>query len=66
MPTDATPSAVIRPADSADAGGIAALVEEAYTPWIAAVGRRPRPMDDDYKARCAKGQAWLLELDGEQ
>ncbi|TDH58011.1 GNAT family N-acetyltransferase [Dankookia rubra] len=65
MSTDVTPSAVIRPAGSADAGCIAALVQEAYTPWIAVIGRRPRPMDDDYEARCAKAQAWLLELDGE-
>jgi ribosomal protein S18 acetylase RimI-like enzyme len=65
MPTDARPSAVIRPADLADAGGIAALVEDAYAPWVAVVGRRPRPMDDDYGARCAKGHAWLLELDSE-
>ncbi|MGK7871429.1 GNAT family N-acetyltransferase [Falsiroseomonas sp. E2-1-a20] len=44
-------------------GNIAAIVDKAYTRWIAAVGRRPRPMDDDYEARCAKGQAWLLEAD---
>jgi ribosomal protein S18 acetylase RimI-like enzyme len=53
------------PANPADAAAIAALVEEAYTPWVAAVGRRPRPMDDDYGARCVKGHAWLLELDRE-
>ena len=53
----------IRAARSEDAASIAAIVQRAYTPWISVVGRRPRPMDDDYEARCAKGHAWLLEVD---
>src|SRR4051812_7323033 len=56
------PSETIRPARPDDAAGILAIVENAYTPWIAVVGRRPRPMDDDYEARCAKGHAWVLEV----
>jgi GNAT superfamily N-acetyltransferase len=52
---------VIRRAVPADAPALAALVERAYAPWVPLVGRRPMPMDDDYAARCAAGQAWLLE-----
>jgi GNAT superfamily N-acetyltransferase len=33
-------------------------------PWVPVIGRRPMPMEDDYAARCAAGQAWLLERDG--
>ena len=64
MPSGTTPSRSIRHARPDDAERIAAIVEQAYTPWIAVVGRRPRPMDDDYVARCAKGHCWLLEDDG--
>jgi ribosomal protein S18 acetylase RimI-like enzyme len=40
---------------------LSALVQRAYTPWVEVLGRRPVPMGDDYEARCAAGQAWLLE-----
>jgi GNAT superfamily N-acetyltransferase len=54
----------IRCAETAEAGAVAALVERAYAPWVAVIGRRPAPMDDDYAARCAAGQAFVLERDG--
>ena len=54
----------IRRATAAEAPAVAALVQRAYAPWIAAVGRRPAPMDDDYAARCAAGQTFVLERDG--
>ncbi len=54
----------IRRATAAEAPAVAALVQRAYAPWIAAVGRRPAPMDDDYAARCAAYQAFVLERDG--
>jgi GNAT superfamily N-acetyltransferase len=43
---------------------LAALVERAYGPYVPLIGRRPMPMDDDYGARVAAGQAWVLERDG--
>ena len=52
---------MIRRAEPEDAAALAALIVRAYTPWIAVIGRRPRPMDDDYAVRCAAGHAWLLE-----
>ena len=54
----------IRRATAVDWPAVTALVQRAYGPWIAAVGRRPAPMDDDYAARCAAGQAFVLERDG--
>ena len=55
----------IRLANLDDVAVLTSLVDEAYTPWIETVGRRPRPMDDDYHARCKEGQAWLAEQDAE-
>jgi len=40
-----------------------ALVRAAYAPWVPVIGREPFPMTDDYPARVAAGEAWLLETD---
>jgi ribosomal protein S18 acetylase RimI-like enzyme len=52
---------VIRPARAAEAPALAALVARAYAPWVPVIGRRPGPMEDDYAARIAAGQAHALE-----
>ena len=54
----------IRPARPGEAPHLAALVGRAYGPWVPIVGRRPFPMDDDYAARIAAGEAWVLEAAG--
>ena len=54
----------IRRARPEEAAQLAALVERAYAPWVPVVGRRPKPMDDDYGARIAAGEAWVLEEAG--
>lgn len=54
----------IRRATAAEWPAVTALVQRAYAPWIAAVGRRPAPMDDDYAARCAAGDVFVLPIDG--
>lgn len=59
-----TSHAAPRPATPDDAAAVAALVERAYAPWVAVIGRRPAPMDDDYVARCRAGQVFCLEGDG--
>jgi ribosomal protein S18 acetylase RimI-like enzyme len=48
------------PARPGDADAIAALVERAYGPYQESLGVRPLPMDDDYDARVASGQAWVV------
>lgn len=54
----------IRPARPEEAPLLAALVERAYAPWVPIIGRRPFPMQDDYAARIAAGEAWVLEEAG--
>ena len=55
---------MIRRARPGEAPLLRALVERAYGPWVPVVGRRPMPMDDDYEARVAAGEAWVLEEAG--
>ncbi len=52
---------MIRPARPEEAPLLAAIVERAYGPWVPVIGRRPFPMQDDYAARIAEGEAWVLE-----
>ncbi len=46
----------IRPAVPSDEPAIRACAEEAYTPYIAAIGRKPAPMVADFKAQIAADQ----------
>ncbi|KAA2211782.1 GNAT family N-acetyltransferase [Teichococcus oryzae] len=59
-PSDPSP----RLARPDEAPALAALVRRAYAPWVPVIGRPPAPMQDDYAARIAAGQAWVLEEDG--
>ena len=52
---------MIRLARPDEAPRLAAIVEAAYGPWVPVIGRRPFPMQDDYAARIAAGQAWVLD-----
>lgn len=54
----------IRPATPDDRAAIEAIVEAAYAIYVPRIGRRPMPMDDDYAARIAAGEAHVLEQDG--
>jgi GNAT superfamily N-acetyltransferase len=40
------------------------LVRASYAPWVPLIGREPGPMADDFAARIAAGQAWVVEQDG--
>ena len=55
---------MIRRARPDEAPLLRTLVGRAYAPWVPVVGRRPMPMDDDYEARVAAGEAWVLEEAG--
>lgn len=55
---------MIRLARPEEAPLLRALAERAYAPWVPVVGRRPMPMDGDYGARVAAGEAWVLEEAG--
>ncbi len=41
-----------------------ALVRAAYAHYLSRIGREPAPMVDDFAARIAAGQAWLLDDQG--
>lgn len=56
---------MIRPARPADADAMLAVVRGAYAHYVAAIGREPAPMQDDYPARIAADQAWVLEDAGQ-
>ncbi|MBK0399732.1 GNAT family N-acetyltransferase [Limibaculum sp. M0105] len=43
----------IRPAEPDDVARIAVIAEAAFAPYIARIGRRPAPMDDDFVADVA-------------
>ena len=55
---------MIRVARAGEAEALAALVGRAYAGYVPLLGRRPAPMDDDYGARVATGQARVLEREG--
>jgi GNAT superfamily N-acetyltransferase len=55
---------VIRLARAGEAAALHALVQQAYARWVPVCGGRPLPMDDDYAARIAAGEAWVIERDG--
>lgn len=48
---------MIRPATPADEAAIRTCAEAAYSRYVAAIGRRPAPMDADYAAHIAAGEA---------
>ncbi|HEX8102317.1 MAG TPA: GNAT family N-acetyltransferase [Solirubrobacteraceae bacterium] len=49
----------IRRAVPADLPAVADLVERAFAPYVERIGRRPAPMDDDYGAHIARGDAFV-------
>ena len=57
-------AATIRPATPEDQAHIEAIVETAYSPYLARMNRKPAPMVDDYARRVADGQTHVLEAEG--
>jgi GNAT superfamily N-acetyltransferase len=55
---------LIRSATLDDVAAIEAIVVEAYSPYIARIGRKPGPILDDYAALVADGQVHVCVLDG--
>lgn len=48
----------------ADRAAVEAIVEAAYTPYIARIGQKPGPMLDDYGSLIAQGRVHVVEQDG--
>jgi ribosomal protein S18 acetylase RimI-like enzyme len=55
----------IRKAGAEDLDAVRLIVDEAYSPYVARIGCRPGPMDDDYAVRIRDGLIDLAEQDGE-
>ena len=53
-------STAIRPAEPGDLVAIQTIAEAAYRPYVARNGLEPAPLHEDYAARIAGGQLWLL------
>lgn len=51
----------VRPANVADVATVSGIVEEAYSPYIARIGKPPGPMLDDYAVRVRDGTVWVIE-----
>lgn len=47
-----------------EADAVRDLVRAAYALYVPRIGREPAPMTDDYAARIAAGQAWVVEDEG--
>ncbi len=52
---------VIRLARSDDLAAVEALIVEAYSPYVARIGKKPGPMFDDYAALIADGRLYVAE-----
>lgn len=55
---------MIRPALPADLPAMRRIIEAAYAPYVAAMGRRPAPMDEDHAGQIAAGQVWIAPPEG--
>ncbi len=60
-----TSDSEIRPAASAEAAAIQALVARAYAVYEPRMDKRPGPVLDDYAARVANGEAFVLADSGD-
>ena len=52
---------LVRKARPDDLPSVQNIVEEAYSPYIARIGRKPGPMLDDYARRIAAGEVEVVE-----
>lgn len=55
----------IRPATSDEAKVVGDLVQRAYAHYVARIGRRPGPMDEDYRLKVAEGKVSVAVEPGE-
>lgn len=54
----------VRPAVPAEAGRIAEIAKRAYSVYVERIGRRPRPMDDDYEPKVRRGEVFVADENG--
>jgi ribosomal protein S18 acetylase RimI-like enzyme len=54
----------IRPAGTSDVSAMTRIVADAYSKYIARIGKPPGPMLDDYASHVRSHTAWVVENDG--
>jgi ribosomal protein S18 acetylase RimI-like enzyme len=54
-------SPVIRAAVASNTAAVRDIVEQSYRGYLPRIGKKPGPMLDDYAARIANGQVWVLD-----
>jgi N-acetylglutamate synthase-like GNAT family acetyltransferase len=64
-PHDGRLQPTIRRGSEEDVPAIERIVRAAYQHYIPRIGKPPGPMTDDYHARVASGNVWVLVLDDE-
>ncbi|MGX1306144.1 ribosomal protein S18 acetylase RimI-like enzyme [Amorphus suaedae] len=66
MATDPAPTAPrLRPAEARDLAAVTAIVDAAYSPYVARMGKKPGPMLDDYAGLISAGRVTVLDTAGE-
>lgn len=55
---------MIRLASPDDQAAVATIVNAAYAPYIARIGRKPAPMLDDYATLIRDGRVYVLDIAG--
>jgi GNAT superfamily N-acetyltransferase len=56
---------MLRPATAHDVAAIEAIVQAAYSPYIARIGRQPGPMLEDYRQLISAGGVHVLDNAGQ-
>lgn len=56
----------LRRAEAEEESAVRDLVRACYAHYVPRIGREPMPMTDDYQARIAAGEAWVLLRDPDQ
>jgi GNAT superfamily N-acetyltransferase len=55
---------IVRPADANDVSAVRQCVVEAFSPYIARIGKHPAPMLLDFEVHTWDRHVWVAELDG--
>ena len=56
---------LIRTATPQDVQSIEMIILDAYNKYVGRLGRKPAPMEADYKRLIGGGDVWVVEVDGE-
>jgi ribosomal protein S18 acetylase RimI-like enzyme len=55
----------VRRADPTDVAAIERIVHDSFDKYVERIGKRPAPMDADYRAAVMSSRVWVIDIDGE-